>query len=429
MIRVGDPIARFRTQAPDPCGTLPAPLTPTVTAAAGGSLPTGGNVYIIQTWQTPWGETDPSTEVAFEDLGGGNATLVISNTVVPGATKMGVYFGPKAGFEAFYVEYDLVTANKSAGDTATITISTLAAVGGKRPPSINRAYLLDSDGGYVSAADAFSWLNQALAKMTVDLGGIRDLSGIAWPAGNAWAILQNRWTEIENAWWGGWYQQIGRQEYTWLVNPVQSIPGYVTSWSNAGQDVMGAWPQPAQGPASTTLTAAMSISQLTATVDAISLGSPPSFQLPGLIQIEDEIMLASTTTNPTGDSTTIQGILRGQAGSVASAHPIDSTVTQLIMLFTGTRTAPTFNPGSAYALLQLPAGWDAPLDKYLLARYKAKEQDMQGALALDQAFQADIEVLRSSRDAVPKNRQIGDSRVFEAFAGYRSGYPFGILIP
>lgn len=428
MIRVGDVISRFRAVAPDPCGVLPAPLAPTLSQIAGGSLPTGSNIYVVQTWQTPWGETEPSPEEIIS-LGGGNATLVIANTVVPGATKMGVYFGPKAGFEAFYVEYDLVAANIGAGQTATISIPSLAAVGGKIAPTINRAYLMDSDGGYVSASLAFSWLNKALSKMVVDLGGIRDLSGIAWPAGNAWAILQNRWTEIENAWWGGWYQQIGRQEYTWLVNPVSSIPGYVTSWSNAGQDVMGAWPQPAQGPATTNLLMAMGITDLVANVDAITVGSPPSFQLPGLIQIDDEIMLASTTSNPVGSSQNISGILRGQAGTVATTHQVGAPVTQLIMLFTGTRLAPQFYPGSAYALLQLPAGWDAPLDKYLLARYKEKEQEIQEAQLLDQSFQADIEVLRSSRDAVPKNRAIGDSRVFEAFAGYRSGYPFGILIP
>jgi hypothetical protein len=342
---------------------------------------------------------------------------------------MGVYLGPKAGYEAWYAEVDLVTTGINPGQTASVVINSLNALQGRIPPNLNRAYLMDSDGGYVPASLAFSWLNQALAKMVTDLGGIRDLSGIAWPAGNAWAILQNRWTEIENAWWGGWYQQIGRQEYTWLVNPVTSIPGYVTPWSNAGQDVMGAWPQPAQGPATSTLTMAMGLTDVVATVDEISVGSPPSFQLPGLIQIDQEIMLASTTSNPTGDSTQIQGILRGQAGTVAATHNVDATVTQLIMLFTGTRLAPNFYPGSAYALLQLPPGWDSPLDRYLLARYKEKEQLSQEALALDQAFDADIEKLRSSRDAVPKNRAVGDSRVFEAFSGYRSFYPFGILIP
>ena len=51
------------------------------------------------------------------------------------------------------------------------------------------------------------------------------------------------------------------------------------------------------------------------------------------------------------------------------------------------------------------------------------------AQTLDAEFFQAVESLRSSKDAVPKNRQIGDARVYEAFAGYKVQYPFGILIP
>jgi len=59
-------------------------------------------------------------------------------------------------------------------------------------PQRNRAYLPDSDGSFVGASDVFSWLNQALRQMVINLGGIPDISGVAWPTGAAWAALNNR---------------------------------------------------------------------------------------------------------------------------------------------------------------------------------------------------------------------------------------------
>lgn len=416
-IRVGDPIVRMRAGGPDPAGVLPPPTISTLSTAAGGSLT--GTVYLFTTWFTPWGETMPSPE-QFQVMGT-NGTLVVQNTAPPGAVKMRVYFGIASGAEAQYQENDFTVTGVLPGQVATVTIASPLTSGASLPPRRSSAYLPDSDGSFVSSSIAFSWLNQALRQMVVQLGGIRDISGVAWPSQAAWQVLQNRWTEIENLWWNGWWQVVGTQAGVWLNSPIQAVPGYMAEWSNAGQDIIGLWPQPGQAPATTTVSMAVGLTDTT-----INVANAQTFTMPGLVQIDQEFILISA---PSKNNLQFVGCLRGIGGTVPATHSPGAPVVQLIAMFTGSRLAPEFSPGMSYALLQMPAGWDVPLDRYMLARFREKEQEGKEAAQLDQEFFQAVESLRSSKDAVPKNRQIGDARVQEAFAGYRIQYPFGILIP
>ena len=421
-ILVGDPIVSMRSLGPDPCGTLPAPVGCTITNGSSASStlqPLPATWYAVVTYLTPWGETNPSPEMPI-NLTVFAPRMIVGIPVVPGATAARVYYGILSGIYGQYQQFDLT--GQAAGSVYAASISSFGSA--SRPPRQNSAFLPDSDGGFVSAALAYRWLNQALAKMVVQLGGIKDISGIAWPSGAAWAIMSQRWTEIENTWWQGWYQWVGRQEYTWLQNPITSVPGYTTHWSNAGQDIIGLWPQPDAGPGQSTLLADMSITDTT----LMKVASVSGFQLPGMFQIDDEFLLASTNnTSPTD----ITGLIRGVGGTIPAAHLTGATVTQLITMVSGSRLSPQFSPGNSYLMLQLPAGWEVPIDRYMLARYREKEQDIQAASAEDEKFNSWIEVLRSSKDAVPKDRAVGDGRVFNSFNGYqRSGaLPFGILVP
>jgi hypothetical protein len=415
-IRVGDPIVRMRALGPDPCGVLPVPTGVSLAAAAGGVLP-AQTVYVVQTWTTPWGETSGSAEQTI-DLSVGNQTVVATSTLIPGVIKARLYIGTQPGQQSQFQELDVSLL--APGATVVITVDGTMTTP-SRAPQVNRAYVPDSDGTFVPASLAFSWLNQALRQMIVNLGGIADISGVAWPSGAAWQALNNRWTEIENLWWQGWWQVRGDQAYTWLQSPVQSVPGYFTPWSTAGQDIIGLWPQPGAGPPTTALAANMGINDTSFTC---TTGSLSSFNAPGLCQIDEEMILVSTQDQT---DSIFQGCLRGIGGTVAAPHAIGATVTQLIVMFTGKRLAPEFVPGAAYAGLALPAGWDAPLDIFLVSKFREKEQDSQGAVAKMQEFNAMVEQLRSSRDAVPKGWSPGDARVYEAFAGYRASYPFSIL--
>jgi hypothetical protein len=411
----------MRALGPDPCGTLPAPTGVTLAVSVLIGTLSAGTWYVVVTYLTPWGESTPSTEqnIVLADDQGFTATIA---NLSPGATGARVYYGLQAGNEAQYQQFDLSALAPGDPTSFNIQISGAASL----PPKYSSAYLPDSDGNYVSAAIAYRWLNAALRKMGVQLGGIRDVSGVAWPSASAWAVLSQRWTEIENLWWSGWYQWVGRQEYTWMQNPITSVPGYATHWSNAGRDVIGLWPQPGSGPGTSLLTLSAGLG------DPIQVAAVGPFTFPGMYQIDNEFIMASsfTATGPGGTGPfNLVGVIRGVGGTVAATHASSAVITQLITMFSGTRLAPDFSPGAAYTLLQLPAGWDVPLDRFMLARFREKEQNIQEARALDQEFDAWLENLRSSKDAVPKAAAIGDGRVYNSFNGYqRSGaLPFGIL--
>jgi hypothetical protein len=392
----------------------------TVAALPGGLLPglPAGTYYVVLTYLTPWGESSPSTEQSV--VVAANGGIAIGLTAPAGVASVRVYYGTQAGAEAQFQQFD-----GNQVPPGFLTILTVDTIGSPSlVPRYSSAYLPDSDGNYVSAATAYRWLNAALRKLGVQLGGIRDVSGVAWPSASAWAVLSQRWTEIENLWWSGWYQWVGRQEYTWLQNPITSVPGYTTHWSNAGRDIIGLWPQPGSGPGVSTLASPVAI-----TDDIIQVAAVSPFTFPGMFQINNEFIMASSFT-PKDTVFNLLGVIRGVGGTVAATHPVDENITQLITMFSGTRLAPDFSPGSAYTLLQLPAGWDVPLDRFMLARFREKEQNIQEARALDQEFDAWLENLRSSKDAVPKDKAVGDGRVYNSFNGYqRSGaLPFGILV-
>lgn len=418
-ILVGDPIVTMRGAGPDPCGVLPPPSAITPTAATGGSLPVG-TYYLKFTYLTPWGETAPSSPEQNIPIGANGKINCSVASLSPGATAIRAYFGHGTpGGQSQFVE--ISTFGAIPGTAFNFSIS--AAGSASLPPSKSSAYLPDSDGNYVSAALAFRWFNLAMKKMVVQLGGIRDISGVAWPSQAAWQVLSERWTEIETIWWSGWYQWVGRQEYTWLQNPVQGVPGYATHWANAGKDIIGLWPQPGSGPGSTTLTAPLGIGDQT-----LNIANAGALQFPGLVQVDTEMMLISAP-NQAGNQAL--GVVRGVSGSQAVAHLTGATVNQLITMFTGSRLAPEFAPGAAYTPLALPAGWDVPVPIFMLARFREKEQKTQDAKSLDQDFVMAVESLRTSKDAIPKDAQVGSSRVYNAFNGYqRSGaLPFGILVP
>jgi hypothetical protein len=418
-ILVGDPIVSMRALGPDPCGVLPSPTGVTLGGVASGGTLAPGTYYVVVTYLTPWGESVPSPEVFITLVSGITGLLVRIASFVPGPTAMRVYFGLAAGSEAQYQQFDV--SSFVPGTTVTVTVTGYGSP--SLPPQKSSAYLPDSDGTYVSAAIAYRWLNSALRKMAVTLGGIRDVSGVAWPSQAAWQVLNNRWTEIENIWWSGWYQQIGRQEYTWMQSPITSVPGYATHWSNAGRDMIGLWPQPGTGPGTSTLTTAMGLTDTTISVAAVG-----GFTMPGMFQIDQEFILASAP-NGAGPFQMV-GVIRGVGGSIAATHLSGAPITQMIAMFSGARLAPEFSPGSSYTALQLPAGWSVPLDRYMLARFREKEQLLQESQALDQEYMVSLENLRTSKDAVPKDRAVGDGRVYNSFLGYqRSGaLPFGILV-
>ncbi len=247
MPTVGDLIVRSRNLANDPCQTLGTPVAPAGVADAGAGI-FNGSVFGVITYLTNWGETTPSSEVG--PIACVNKGIDLSAMVPPyAAVSARFYWSYGSGQEQQYITF-------TPGVTAVVGLTGAVVVSGV-PPYKSSAYLPDTDGDIVSASDIYRWINAGLVKLGRLAGGILDQTGVAMPAGNAEVAIPGWWLRFTAVWHNGWLTLPEQQNYTWLQSPVQGIPGIITLWKNAAQQVVGTWPQPSIAPGVTFLTAPM----------------------------------------------------------------------------------------------------------------------------------------------------------------------------
>ena len=391
MALVGDPIIRARILSRDPCMTLVNPAAPTLAAAAiGGTL--SGTIYCVITWSTNWGETVASGETSVLVSGGNNGVQGIV-TPPPGATAGRLYYGTAVGAENQWVPINLV-----GGNTQILSLS--AGVAGF-PPVRNRAYLPDTD-GLVQASELWKWLDLGLLKMGQITGGILDEGGVAWPSGQAEAVLPGAWYEFTDMWHNGWVVLPERAEFTWLKSTLSGIPGIATVWKNAAQQVVGLWPQPGTPGATTVLTGNVGL-----TTDPFPVSNSANFIAPGLMQVDSEVMSFTSIADSLGNNDQLGLLVRGLSGSIPATHLNGATVTQLIFRFRGYRAPTIYQPGQSTLTLDLPTGWDEILDLYMLAKYKEFEQNRAEAKDLMGEFEAGCLRMRDNKLAPYGVRQIG----------------------
>lgn len=185
--------------------------------------------------------------------------------------------------------------------------------------------------------------------------------------------------------------------------------GFTSSFLGLNIAVVGA------GPGATTLNTTVSAvqnqNQLTLTVAAstgvagavfdITGSGAPSFTAPGLMQIDSEVMSYSNT-----NAASLTGIIRGYAGTIATSHATNATVSQLIFRLLGRRMPVPVSVGQSGNNLDVPQGWDEVMSTYLLAQFKSTEQNTQEAALLLQEFEKSAIALRD--DQIPVEvRQIG----------------------
>jgi hypothetical protein len=387
MPLVGDVTVRCRNMAGDPCQVSYPPALPTL-ATSGGGIWTG-TVYVQLTWVNPWGETTAGPEANIAGLAN-NAIRVSGPIPSPSVTAVRIYWSQVSGNQDQYYTFP-PTGPWIIGSSITGSIAGI-------PPYKSSAYLPDTDGDIVSTFEMYRWLNAGLVELGRLTGGILDQTGVAMPAGNAEVAIPGWWLSIKYVWHNGWLTLAEQQSYTWLQSPVQGIPGIVTLWRNGAQQVMGTWPQPATAPALTTLSAPMAAGDTVA-----NLVSAAGFTAPGMCLIDSENMSysqASVTTNQ------LTGIVRGYSGTIAGSHLSGASVSQLILRLLGRRMPVMLVPGQSSNVLDLPMGWDAILDDYIMARFKRTEQDEDAAAKLIQQFMTRAKELRD--DSIPlESRQVG----------------------
>jgi len=386
-----------RASAPDPPAVLNPPTSPIIAPATlpNGTLPLTTTFQISITAINPWGETT-SIGTASGSLVGGNA-FSGSVTLPPGATGGRAYYALTGsvnnGFEPQYVS---IAAN------GTFSIVSLVGSAGY-PPQQNSCWNPDTDGGFISTALIYKWLNDGLTFIAEAAGGIEDTTGVATIAQQIYYSIPGRWIRFNTARYDQWPVVLGDRDYIiyrYNVNGVVSVVA-AEMQTAANGTVFSSFPEPSLTSATTTLTAPM-----TATSVQLSCVDASPFTPMSRIQVDNEIMLFSQV-NASGGPGFVNGLIRGAAGTTPAAHSTGATVQELKWNFSGFRYSQLYAPGSALLTLDARNTWEVALNEYMLAQVKHKEQSTQEALALMQHFDAFAADLRKKQANPITVAQIG----------------------
>lgn len=388
---VGTPIVNARQAIPDMPQTLPATVAAVaVVSAAGSTLPAGTYACVV-TQRNPWGETIASGETTALVVGA-NQGIQITSVLQPSATAIRAYLtlpGGSAGTEQQFIE----------GAASGFIISTPLPSAGV-PPALNRAWLPDTDGNFISASAMFQWLNEGLRIISREANGLLDYCGVQSVLGQPLYMLPNQWNEISSIWYDGYLMLGGDRGSFFRRNSVTSavLSSATISISN-NNDYLEVFPQPARTAAATTLAANM-----LATDTVANLTSTAGFALPfGFVKIGLEIMAYAGI-----NGNQLTGLIRGIGGTAASAWTAPQPALELNIAWCGKRqVGNVYVPGQSSSVLPLPEGWGILLFQYLSGRAKIVEHDYQALDVFTKSMEGQIKSWARSNKGVVKRRQVG----------------------
>ena len=419
MALVGDVIISARELIPDMPQVLPAPsAAPTAAVVAvGGSTLAAGVYFLVCSFRTPWGETTPSAEAGPFTVGANQGIQITAPLLPPNASVLRVYLtvpGGGSGNEIQFVE----------SPTVPFTISTPPPSTGL-PATRNSAFLPDTDGlRKFSAGTLYRWLNKGLARLTRNVGGIQDYSGVASVSGQPLYTVVGQWKKLTGLWYDGYPLGFGNQSNFFRRNVIQSSVLASGAMSIVRDiQVMEIYYQPLRTAGSTTLSAPMGSldgnASVTSTGGFLALG-PPMFAL-----IDNEIVGFYALS-----AAQLTGLIRGVGGTTPATHAINAPVQELNIVLLGKRLfTQTFQPGNAANLLPVPLGWEAVLPEYILNMAKKSEQTPQEAAALLKEFDDScLELLRANRQLLGPTQVGMGSLGAETVPGF--GTPMGgVVLP
>jgi len=417
---VGDIITSVRSQGPDPSQTVNPPLIASLTSVnvAGGNFSPGTQVWVQTTVVNQWGETSGSTEATAILGGGSNAFAVVFD--LPGGlgaigpTFVRVYFTTvNSGLESVYEQYPIAASVNLLNSSAQVPGA---------PPSSNRAWLPDTDGGFASAVTMYQWLNESLKVCARATGGIQDTCGIASVSGMRRYVVPGQWLKFTQCFYDGWELDLGNKANTFRNRNLTAniaISLMVDAQSDTTRIELYWTPSRTSG---TTITTA----PLLSTDSNVAIAPATGWLLAdGLVQVGSEILTYSAITG-----TQLQNVIRGWNGTtVPLSLASEAPVIELNIEITGYRMPATYSVGQSTATLGVPPGWEPFLKQYMLGLFREAEQERQEASDLMKQATTGLEQWAKSNKPVAGPRQCqmyGNTGIRGLVPGGLSG---GIIIP
>lgn len=410
MSLIGDIIVDVREKGPDPAQPLTPPVAIEVTGdTTSGTLPAATYAYVF-TSISPWGESLPYSPEQFVTLDApGNITFGVTD-VAPGATGFRAYIGLDSGAEFAYLE-------SSDGSDVNLAVPINEGAEPGTPPTRPTGMNPDSDGAFAPVWTIYRWLNKALETAGRRAGGILDTTGVQAVVGNAmYRVVLGQWIRFTNIWFDGYIVAFGRRGDNFLHNANTGIPSSLSMEQVNESSVFQVDPQPSRTGVFNYLAGGIG-----ATDDFLIMQSSSGILPLGLLLLDGTEIVSYSGVS----GNQVNGLIRGLAGTVATSHPIDGTVTELNLRLSGYRMPAQYKVGDASKTLSVPFGWIDALCAYVLARYRQAEQEDQKAAQLMGEFNGIIDQI--AKDSRPRTgpRQVGMASR-DVLPG---GYLGGIIVP
>lgn len=391
MALVGDIIVAARSIVPDAPQVLPAPsgFASAQGVVASVTMP-AGSYNVSVTLLTLWGEstaTNLSTVTVDATHG-----ISVTGSLPVGAAKVRVYFG--IGAINQFKDFTVLPA-------ATITAAGTAAV----PPTTNRAYLPDSDGGYASAYTIYGWLNEALDKATDISGGIQDYTGVSTTVGQPLYTLIGKWIKTVTGTFDGYLIFGGDKRSIFRRSPISAISAINVSVTLSPNNVIEMYPQPNRTAAVlTSTTSPLTSTGATLAYTLVSGALLTSFGM-ALLGTPSAGELVYYSNSSAG---VLNNLVRGLGGTQAQTWPAGTPVSELNLWFSGYRRAVKHSVGDSALTILVPPGWESLLPRYIEARYRQSEHEWKVASDLMASFEKEIKGQQSAYKQLSGPVQIPD---------------------
>jgi hypothetical protein len=393
MALVGDIVTASRIIIPDAPQTLPAPsgFTSAQGVVASITLP-AGSYAVAATVLTLWGESTPTSlsPVTVDATHG----IQIAGALPVGASKLRVYYGIGS-----IGQYQDVTAFPM-----TIIAPGIAGV----PPTTNRAYLPDTDGGYASAYTLYQWLNEGLDKATDISGGIQDYTGVSTTVNQPLYTLLNKWIKLVTGTFDGYLIFGGDKRSIFRRSPITAISAINVSVTLSPNNIIELYPQPNRTAAVLTTTTVPNITPTSTSVNySVSSGSLlTSF---GMALLGGNTASGGELVYYSGSAAgTLQNLVRGLGGTQPQTWASGTQVNELNLWFSGYRRAVKHVPGDSAKTILIPPGWESLLPRYIEARYRQSEHEWKVATDLMASFEKEIKAQQSAYKQLSGPVQIPD---------------------
>lgn len=394
MPTVGSILLDVRRQIPDLPSVMAAPLTFVITnSTVGGTLP-ATKFYVVVTCRNAYGETLPTAEQsATTATSFSTVTASMPVAAIPfGATTMRAYFGFSPGAEGGFLEAPIV-----AGVATQVILTAISQLSQGIPPTRPTAFMLDTDGAFLSAGSIYELFNRASDEMVRIGGGFVDVTGIQSQVNQSMFRAPARFYQFVNAWFDGYPLAVVNRQMMYLRNAAPGFSGLLSYEEDGTQGTIQLWPQTNRTGGVTTLASPMTLTDsLMNVVDATQYGLSL-----GITQVDNEVMVYSNI-----NANQVTGLLRGVGGTDPAVHQAGAPVTELNIRLSGRRLGRVFNPGDSAKDINLPPGWETPIPLHMLAQVRGMEQQDDVAGGLMKEFVAMAEKIAKDGKKGIKPRQI-----------------------